>query len=59
MRLLEGRRVHHKEVHEMKQLSEETQRKIVEFFMKTSVPRILASLEKEENLAKENEKEAS
>lgn len=40
----------------MKQLSEETQRKIVEFFMKTSVPRILA-LEKEESLVKENEKE--
>ncbi|MGG1291410.1 hypothetical protein ABE218_08650 [Bacillus smithii] len=43
----------------MKQLSEETQRKIVEFFMKTSVPRILASLETEENLVKDNEKEAS
>lgn len=43
----------------MKQLSEETQRKIVEFFLKTSVPRILASLETEEKLAKENEKEAS
>jgi len=43
----------------MKQLSEETQRKIVEFFLKTSVPRILASLETEENLVKDNEKEAS
>jgi hypothetical protein len=40
------------------QPSEETKRKMVEFFMKTSVPRILAEMEKEKKQGTE-EKEAS
>jgi hypothetical protein len=38
------------------QPSEETKRKMVEFFMRTSVPRILADMEKEQE---KKEKEAS
>ncbi len=39
----------------MNQPSEETKRKMVEFFMRTSVPRILADMKKQE----QKEKEAS
>jgi hypothetical protein len=36
------------------QPSEETKRKMVEFFMKTSVPRILAAIERGELILDEN-----
>jgi hypothetical protein len=36
-------------------LSEETKRKMVEFFMRTSVPRILADMKKQEQEQKEKE----
>ncbi|MED0649735.1 hypothetical protein [Aeribacillus composti] len=37
------------------QPSEETKRKMVEFFMRTSVPRILADMKKQEQEQKEKE----
>jgi len=37
------------------QPSEETKRKMVEFFMRTSVPRILADIKKREQEQKEQE----
>jgi len=39
----------------MNQPSEETKRKMIEFFMRTSVPRILAEMKKKEQEQKEKE----